>query len=138
MSTVSMIEDNGDDRERSSGAIRSDTQLCLVGAHATAQEALKHFPHDKPDVALVDIQLPDMDGIECIRRLRAIVPALPTRFIILTGHEDDNLIFRALRAGAHGYLLKGLHIGQAVSCGHQRRDGRWWSHEPQHRSKSHS
>lgn len=57
-------------------------------------------------MALVDVNLPGMDGIECIRRLRAIKPALPTRFIILTGHEDDDSIFAALKAGAKGYILK--------------------------------
>ena len=106
MLTVSLIEDDPVYRELLSNYICSTEELRLAGAYASAEEALKHFPVDKPDVALVDVHMPGMDGIECICRLRQIVPALPTHFIILTGNEDNNLIFDALRSGAHGFLLK--------------------------------
>ena len=107
MLTVSLIEDDDVLRVILSRSIRSNKQLQLLSAYSTAEEALKDLPREKPAVALVDIQLPGVDGIECIRRLRAIVPALPTHFIILTANEDSDLIFESLKAGAHGYLLKG-------------------------------
>lgn len=106
MLTVSLIEDDGVYRELLSHYICSTGDLRLASAYATAEEALRCFPREKPDVALVDVKLPGMDGIECIRWLRQMVPALPTHFIILTGNEDNSLIFDALRSGAHGFLVK--------------------------------
>lgn len=106
MLTVSLVEDDGVYRELLSHYICSTEELRLASAYASAEAALKRLPGEKPDVALVDVKLPGMDGIECIRWLRQIVPALPTHFIILTGNEDHNLIFDALRSGAHGFLLK--------------------------------
>ena len=104
--TVSLVEDDAVYRELLSEYICSCEELRLAGAYASAEAAPKRLPGEKSDVALVDVNLPGMDGIECIRRLREIVPPLPTHFIILTGNEDNKLIFDALRSGAHGFLLK--------------------------------
>src|SRR6266516_442889 len=106
MLTVAIIEDDDRDRELLSRYIMRAPGLRLVSAYATGEEAVKRFPHENPKVALVDIKLPGMDGIECIRRLRRIVPAPSIRFIVLTGYKDSTLIFDSLRAGAHGFLLK--------------------------------
>lgn len=106
MLTVSLVEDDDIYRELLSNYISASHELRLASAYATGEEALRRFPCEKPDVALVDIKLPGMDGIECVRRLRQIVPALSTHFIILSGHEDTDLISDSLRAGAYGYLLK--------------------------------
>ena len=106
MLTVSLVEDDDTYRELMCRYISGTHGLRLASAYATAEEALQRFSREKPDVALVDIKLPGMNGIECVRRLRQIVPALSTHFIILTAHEDSNLIFDSLRAGAHGFLLK--------------------------------
>ena len=106
MLTVSLVEDDDRDRELFSRYICGAKGVRLVSVYATTEEAIKRFPTEKPDVALLDIKFPGMDGIECIRRLRQVVPALSTHFIILTGHEDRTLIFDSLRAGAHGFLLK--------------------------------
>jgi DNA-binding NarL/FixJ family response regulator len=111
MLTVSLVEDDDVYRELLSHYICSTEELRLASTYASAEEALKRLPGEKPDVALVDVQMPGMDGIECIGRLRQIVPAISTHFIIVTGNEDDNLIFDALRSGAHGFLLK-----NKVSC----------------------
>ena len=92
MLIVSLVEDDDVCLELLNRRIDSAEGLRLVSAYATAEEALRSFPREKPNVALVDIKLPGMDGIECIRRLRQIVPALSTQFIILTGHEDSGLI----------------------------------------------
>lgn len=76
---------------------------CL-GVHASAESALKLIPHDPPEVALVDINLPGLSGIECIARLKELCPSVTC--LVLTMFDEEALIFDALRAGACGYLLK--------------------------------
>jgi len=71
---------------------------------ASAEEAVRVIPEARPDVILMDIRLPRMSGIECTSRLKELLPATPV--VILTVLDDDELIFRALKAGADGYLLK--------------------------------
>ncbi len=71
---------------------------------ASAEEAVRVIPDARPDVILMDIRLPRMSGIECTSRLKVLLPATP--IVILTVLDDDELIFRALEAGADGYLLK--------------------------------
>ena len=107
MLTVSLVEDDEDYRELLSRSIRSFKHIRLLSAYTTAEAALTQLPHEQPDVALVGVKLPGLDGIECVRRLRAIRPELPTQFLVLTGYEVDHLIFDALKAGAQGYLWKG-------------------------------
>ena len=106
MLTVSLIEDDCAFCELVSHSIRLSGKLRLLSSYSTAEETLKHVPQQKPDVVLVDIKLPGIDGIECVRRFRAMTPELLIHFMILTHHEDDDLVFEALKAGAHGYLLK--------------------------------
>ena len=114
MKTVSLVEDDDDYRELLRRVLRSAKGLRLISAYATAEEALRRLPLDKPAVVLMDIKLPGIDGIECVRRLRLIVPAPAPRFIMLTGHEDDDLIFESLKAGVHGFLLKGHLTGEKL------------------------
>jgi DNA-binding NarL/FixJ family response regulator len=76
---------------------------CNITA-ASAEEAVRVIPEARPDVVLMDIRLPRMSGIECTSRLKELLPATP--IVILTVLDDDELIFRALKAGADGYLLK--------------------------------
>jgi DNA-binding NarL/FixJ family response regulator len=68
------------------------------------EEALQILPKDTPDVVLMDINLPKLNGIECVRRLKALLPAV--QILMLTVYEDSEKIFRSLLAGANGYLLK--------------------------------
>src|ERR1041385_6375026 len=103
MLTVSVIDDDPDFCELISGSIHSTGKLRLLSVYPTAEQALKQLPQRKPDVALVDVKLPRMNGIECVRQFREMVPELATHFIILTQHEDDQLVFDAFKAGAHGY-----------------------------------
>ena len=102
--TVSLVEDNRDTRESLVARIDEEKGLRCLTAYATAEEAVRGVPLEKPDVALVDINLPGMNGIECVAQLKARVPGL--RMLMLTRFEESNLIFDALRAGASGYLLK--------------------------------
>ncbi|MGI8967166.1 MAG: LuxR C-terminal-related transcriptional regulator, partial [Limisphaerales bacterium] len=69
-----------------------------------AEEALQQIPLKKPDVILMDINLPNMSGIECVRKLKAIFPKI--QVLMLTMAEDNEKIFESLTAGANGYLLK--------------------------------
>jgi len=82
---------------------RAPTLRC-VSAYATAEEAVLDMSHAKPDVALVDIHLPGMDGIECVAKLKKVLPRL--QILMLTRYEQSDLIFNSIRAGASGYLLK--------------------------------
>jgi DNA-binding NarL/FixJ family response regulator len=75
-----------------------------VSQYANAEDALAGLPKDKPDVVLVDINLPGINGVECVRRLKQTAPEIAA--VMLTAYEDTENIFNALAAGATGYLLK--------------------------------
>jgi len=101
---VSIVEDDAPARQILAGLISRAEGFRCVGEHGSAKSALNHLPQEKPDVALMDINLPGLSGIECVRRLKPILP--DTQFVMLTVYEDADHIFDALSAGASGYLLK--------------------------------
>jgi RNA polymerase sigma factor (sigma-70 family) len=101
---VALVEDDEPVRGSLAVLINGANGFMCVSACATAEEALERIPAEKPDVVLVDINLPQMSGIECVRRLKAALPK--TQLIMLTMYEDDHCVFDSLRAGASGYLLK--------------------------------
>jgi DNA-binding NarL/FixJ family response regulator len=104
MVRVAIVEDNAALRQTYSNWLSHAEGLTLVGAFDTAERALLELPEQKPDVVLVDINLPGIDGIECVRKLK---PRLTTsQFVMVTVYEDAQRIFRALAAGATGYLIK--------------------------------
>jgi DNA-binding NarL/FixJ family response regulator len=101
---VAIVEDDIPAREIIAGWIRSTDGFRLAGEYDDAETAIARLPHEKPSVVLFDINLPGMNGIECVRKLK---PRLPeTQFVMVTVYEDANHIFNALSAGASGYLLK--------------------------------
>src|SRR3984957_12176683 len=102
--TVSIVDDEADLREHIAGYLTAAGNIRCKSTYASGEEALKHLPEDKPDVILMDINLGDLDGIECVRRLSAVMPN--AQVLMLTVFEDTEQIFRALAAGASGYLLK--------------------------------
>jgi DNA-binding NarL/FixJ family response regulator len=102
--TVSIVDDDADIREHIAGYLAATGNIRCISAHASAEEALKRLPLDKPDVILMDINMGEMDGIECVRRLTVQMPE--AQVLMLTVFEDTDQIFRALTAGASGYLLK--------------------------------
>src|ERR1700744_1037210 len=104
--TVSIVDDEADLREHIAGYLAAAGNIRCLSAYPSAEEALQHLPHDKPDVILMDINLGEMDGIECVRRLSAVMPGM--QVLMLTVFEDPDQIFRSLPAGASGYLLKRL------------------------------
>ena len=102
--TVSIVEDNDQLRGTLARVIsRADGFRCL-SQYGNAEAALEALPRDPPEVVLMDINLPGMNGVECVRRLKQILPA--TLVVMLTVYEDTENIFNALAAGASGYLLK--------------------------------
>lgn len=101
---VAVVEDNDKIREGLAAIIDgSDGFACSVMCRS-AEEALRQIPPYAPDVVLMDIQLPRMSGIECIQKLKPLLPA--AQFMILTVYEDDETVFKSLVAGATGYILK--------------------------------
>ena len=101
---VSIIEDDSQARQILSDWIRRAEGFELLSEHGSAEAALLKLPHEKPGVVLTDINLPGMNGIEAVRKLKAAIP--DTQFVMLTVYEDADHIFHALTAGATGYLLK--------------------------------
>src|ERR1700691_2103859 len=104
MTRIAIVEDNKIIRESLMEFVQADAECECVCACATAKEALKELPKHQPDIVLMDIQLPDVSGIECTARLKQLMPSV--QIIIVTVYEDTERIFKALRAGACGYLLK--------------------------------
>lgn len=101
---VIIVEDDSRLRSGLREIINSDPACECVGAFGSGEEALEKAPALKPQVAIMDINLPGMDGIECVRQLSSQLPEL--QIVMLTVYQDTNNLFRALAAGAHGYLVK--------------------------------
>jgi DNA-binding NarL/FixJ family response regulator len=102
--TVSIVEDDSRIRESLAILIDGGENIRCISAHATAEEALRQIPLKKPEVVLMDINLPNMSGIECVRKLKAVMPKL--LILMLTMYENDEQVFQSLMAGASGYLVK--------------------------------
>jgi len=109
-----MVEDHAIVREGVSNLLALSQDIEVIGAAASAEEALARIPGAKPDVLLLDIKLPGLSGVELIRRLHAAGVLPPT--LILTTFEDDELLFEGLRAGARGYLLKDISLEQLLEA----------------------
>jgi len=104
MITVSIVDDEKELRESIETFIDGSPGFHCVSAYHSAETALKHLPQDRPDVVLMDIHLTGMSGIECVERLKTMIPEM--KIMMLTVYEDTDQIFRALSAGASGYVLK--------------------------------
>ena len=102
--SVSIVEDNEQLRVTLARLIGREKDFRCASDYADAETALAGLPGDKPDVVLMDINLPGMNGVECVRRLKQSLPS--TLVLMLTAYEDTENIFNALAAGASGYLLK--------------------------------
>jgi DNA-binding NarL/FixJ family response regulator len=102
--TVAIVEDNADLRGTLARVINRAPGHQCVGQYGDAESALTSLPKDKPQVVLMDINLPGMNGVECVRKLKQMLPE--TLVVMLTAYEDTDNIFGSLEAGASGYLLK--------------------------------
>ena len=101
---VSIIEDDAGVRQILANWISHAKSFHCVSKHESAETALPRLPEEKPAIVLVDINLPGLNGIQCVNRLKPLMP--DTQFVMLTVYEDADHIFDALSAGAIGYLLK--------------------------------
>ena len=104
MITVSIVDDDREVRDGIAQLINGTTGFRCIGLHETGAEALEHIPGNGIDVVLMDINMPRMSGIECVKILKQREPSL--QIMMLTSFEDDDKIFESLLAGASGYLLK--------------------------------
>jgi len=101
---IAIIEDDDWIRENLAGQIRQTQGFAMAGSYRNAEEALSQITKALPDVVLMDINLPKMSGIDCVRKLKPMLPS--TQILMLTVYEDSDKIFDSLLAGASGYLLK--------------------------------
>lgn len=102
--SVSIIEDDTSLRNIYADWISQSDGFRLVSQYGDGQQAFEAIPNDVPDVALMDINLPGKNGVECVRELKPLLPKI--QFVMITVYEDSDRIFKALEAGATGYLLK--------------------------------
>ena len=104
MTKIAIVEDKKIIRESLAEFVQADAECVCVCVCATGADALKEIPKHQPDIVLMDVQLPDFSGIECTARLKQLMPSV--QIIMVTVYEDTERIFKALRAGACGYILK--------------------------------
>jgi len=115
--SVSIVEDNDKLRGTLARVINRADGFRCVSDHANAEDALKDVPQVKPDVVLMDINLPGMNGVECVRQLKQLLPQ--TQVMMLTVYEDTENIFNALAAGANGYMLKRTSTKELLEAIHE-------------------
>ena len=101
---VSIVEDNDQLRKTLAKVLNRSEGFTCVSHYPNAEDALKDLPQIKPDVVLMDINLPGMNGVKCVQQLKAADPKI--QVMMLTVYEDTENIFAALAAGANGYMLK--------------------------------
>jgi DNA-binding NarL/FixJ family response regulator len=104
MISVAIVDDERKLCESIAAFVNGSSGFKCVSSYHSAEAALEHLPADKPDVVLMDINMTGMNGVECVRRLKQLIPE--TQVVMLTVYEDTDNIFNALAAGAAGYLLK--------------------------------
>lgn len=111
---VAIVEDNDQLRGTLVRVLDRAPDCKCTGNFATAEAALEAMPGLRPDVVLMDINLPGMNGVECVRQLKQVLPA--TQVVMLTAYEDTENIFNALAAGATGYLLKRTSMAELLAA----------------------
>jgi len=110
--TVAIVEDLDEVRDGLKNFLSLSNEFAVVDTFKTAEEALYEVPKLKPNIVIMDISLPGMNGIECIRLVKDKTPS--TQFMMFTVYENDEKVFEALKAGASGYLLKNTGLVQLV------------------------
>jgi len=110
--TVAIVEDDALVRQSLADILKRGPGVVCVGEYGNAEEAVREIPRVQPKVVLMDINLPGMDGVHCVRRLSELAPA--TQVVMLTVYDETDAIFNSLAAGAHGYLLKPISSAQLL------------------------
>ncbi|TMI78825.1 MAG: response regulator transcription factor [Bacteroidetes bacterium] len=119
--SIAIVEDLEAVRNGLKDFISLSTDFLVVGVFKTGEEALAELPHITPDIVIMDINLPGMNGIECIRRVKDKSPG--TQFMMFTVYENDEKVFEALKAGASGYLLKNTGLLEIVESVKELHEG---------------
>lgn len=111
--TVFLVDDHEVVRRGLKDLIESEADIQVIGEAGSCAEGLQGILVKRPDVAILDVRLPDGTGIEICRDLRSMAPEIHT--LMLTSYADDEALFSAVMAGAHGYLLKDIRSTDLVS-----------------------
>jgi DNA-binding NarL/FixJ family response regulator len=112
MIKVAIVEDLQEVADGLTAFIQQDPEMQLVGCFRTAEGAAIELPLLLPDIVIMDINLPGMTGIECVRKVKVLAPAI--QFMMFTVYENNEQVFEALKAGASGYLLKKTAPAQII------------------------
>jgi RNA polymerase sigma factor (sigma-70 family) len=118
---VAIVDDTEDIRDALYQIVQNSNEFTCTGVYENAEDALEGIPAIKPRIVLMDINLPGISGIECVKRLRDVVPQ--TMFVMCTVFQDDDNIFDALKFGASGYLLKNAGAKKIVEALRELADG---------------
>jgi len=111
---ILIADDHAFVREGTRRILEQESDITVVGEANDGEEAIRLSTEAKPDVILMDISMPRMDGIEATRRIKQLNPGIVV--LILTAYDDDQFIFSLLDAGAAGYLLKSIHSHELVNA----------------------
>jgi len=118
---IAIVEDDSRIRAVLKEVLSSAPDCECVGVFSTGKAAVKDLPILKPDVLLMDINLPDLTGVECVTLLSPLLPE--SQILMLTVYQDTDTIFQALPAGAHGYLVKPVMPDRLIEAIHEVRAG---------------
>lgn len=121
---VLLADDHAIFRSGVAGILRDEMDLTLVAEAASGPEAVRLYQQHRPDVALLDLRMPGLDGAEVVAAIRA--RDADARIVILTAYDTDDDIERALKAGAKAYLLKDVEPAELVACVRAVHQGRAW------------
>src|SRR2546423_8723983 len=112
--TVLLVDDHALLRTGVANIINQERDLAVVAEASNGAEAVAAFERSRPDVTLLDLRMPVMEGVEAVRQIRALDPR--ARVIVLTTYDTDDEISRALKAGAKAYVLKDISADQLIGC----------------------
>jgi DNA-binding NarL/FixJ family response regulator len=112
--TLAIVEDLDEVRDGLKNFISLSSDFKILDTFKSAEEAIFEIPKLKPDIVIMDISLPGMNGIECIKQVKDKSPS--TQFMMFTVYENDEKVFEALKAGASGYLLKNTGLVQLIEA----------------------
>jgi DNA-binding NarL/FixJ family response regulator len=111
---ILIIEDDQEIRQTYSVIINASQKFKVVNAYATCQEAIRNLFVDHPDIVLMDIELPGMNGIQGTRVIKERFPKV--EIVMVTVHEDNEWVYQALKAGASGYITKSANYHELVTA----------------------
>ena len=112
--TIAIVDDDASVRRSLTAILQRSPGIKCIGSFGSAETALAEIPRLAPQIMLMDINLPGMDGVACVRQLATLAPK--TQIIMLTVHDDTSAIFNSLAAGASGYLLKPVRAADLIAA----------------------